>query len=412
MANQIQRPCIREAMLLLLGCAILSIFPSRLFAQERSGDVDHALASATRLHEAGDIEGAIRGYQAILASHPERADVRSNLGAAYSRLGRYEDAIEQYKLALARDGRNQTIRRNLALAYYKAALFGEAATELDRFIAAVPEGLAERKDAVLILADCLVRLGEYKRVVELLSPLETSDPDNRTIGYVLGSALVGDGQVQKGQVLIDRVFRGEDSAEARLLIGSILLSADDGPAAIKELERAIELNPKLPSVRAWYGRALMRMGDSERARNAFKSELSDNPNDFDSNLFMGVLLKQDRSLDEAFRYLSRAVRLRPRDSYARYHLGALYTTMAKVSEALPLLEGVVKEYPDFIEARVLLASVYYRLNRRVEGDRERDIVEKLNGDKQAKQPGVQDRGARSDPGKPPKVPENHNPRQR
>jgi tetratricopeptide (TPR) repeat protein len=190
-------------MLLLLGCAILSIFPSRLFAQERPGDVDHALASATRLHEAGDIEGAIRGYQAILASHPERADVRSNLGAAYSRLGRYEDAIEQYKLALARDGRNQTIRRNLALAYYKAALFGEAATELDRFIAAVPEGLAERKDAVLILADCLVRLGEYKRVVELLSPLETSDPNNRTIGYVLGSALVGDGQVQKGQVLID-----------------------------------------------------------------------------------------------------------------------------------------------------------------------------------------------------------------
>ena len=412
MANQNQRRYLQEAMLFLLGCAIVHTSASQLFAQARSVDVDHAFASATRLHEAGDVEGAIRGYQAILASHPERADVRSNLGAAYSRLGRYEDAIEQYKLALSRDTRNQTIRRNLSLAYYKAALFTEAASELDRFIAGAPEGLTERKEATVLLSDCLVRLGEYKRVIGLLSPLETSDPNNRTLAYVLGSALVGDGQVQRGQVLIDRVFRGEDSAEGRLLIGSILLLADDGHAAIKELERAIELNPKLPSVRAWYGRALMRMGDSEKARVAFRGELSDNPNDFDANLFMGVLLKQDRSLDEAFGYLSRAVRLRPRDSYARYHLGALYATMAKHNEARAQLEDVVKEYPDFVEARVLLASVYYRLNRKADGDREREIVEKLNGDQQAKQPGVQDRGARVDPGKPPKDPETRKPRQR
>ena len=401
MANQNQRTYIPQAMLLLLACAILHAPNAHVFAQERSTEVDRAFASATRLHEAGDIEGAVRGYQAILASHPERVDVRSNLGAAYSRLGRYEDAIEQYKLALARDSRNQTIRRNLALAYYKAALFTEAASELDRFITAAPQGLVERREAVLLLADCLVRLGEYKKVIELLSPFEASDPNNRTIAYVLGSALVGDGQMQRGQVLIDRVFRGEDSAEGRLLIGSILLLADDGQTAIKELKRAIELNPKLPTLRAWYGRALMRMGDSEKARSAFKGELSDNPNDFDANLFMGVLLKQDKSLDEAFVYLSRATRLRPRDSYARYHLGALYTTMGRPGEARVLLEGVVREYPDFVEARVLLASVYYRLNRKEDGDREQAVIQRLNGEQQSKQPGVQDRGARVDPGKPP-----------
>src|SRR6185369_10723576 len=102
--------------------------------------------------------------------------------------------------------------------------------------------------------------------------------------------------------------------------------------------------------------------------------------------------------------LSRAARLRPRDSYARYHLSALYAMQGKPAEARPLLEAVVKEYPDFVEARVLLASVYYRLNRKADGDRERNIVEKLNVDQQAKQPGVQDRGARVDPSKPPNDP--------
>lgn len=412
MANQDRRTFNLGVVLLLVAFTIFPTQSVQAIAQERSIDVDRIFANAIRLHETGDIEGAIRDYQAILKSHPERMDVRSNLGAAYSRLGRYEEAIEQYKLALARDSRNQTIRRNLALAYYKAALFTEAAAELTRFVATTPEGIDQRKEAVLLLADCLVRLGEYKKVIELLSPLEASDPDNRTLAYVLGSALVGDGQVQRGQLLIDRVFRGDDSAEGRLLIGSILLLADDGLTAIKELERAIELNPKLPTLRAWYGRALMRMGDSEKARSAFKAELSDNPNDFDANLFMGILLKQDRSLDEAFGFLSRAIRLRPRDSYARYQLGALYTTMGRPSEARVLLEDVVKEYPDFVEARVLLASVYYRLNRKTDGDRESVMVEKLNREEQSKQPGAQDRGVRVDPSKPPKDLEHRKPRQR
>jgi tetratricopeptide (TPR) repeat protein len=402
MANQDRRTFKLGAVLSLIAFITFPAHTIQAVGQARAIDVDRAFADAIRLHEAGDIEGAIRDYQAILKSHPQRVDVRSNLGAAYSARGRYEEAIEQYKLALAQDSRNQTIRRNLALAYYKAALFNEAAAELTRFVGATPEGSAERKDAILLLSDCLVRIGEYKKVIEMLSPLETTDPNNRTLAYILGSALVGDGQVQRGQILIDRVFRGEDSAEARLLIGSILLLADDGQNAIKELESAIKLNPKLPTLRAWYGRALMRMGDSEKAKSVFLSELSDNPNDFDSNVFMGVLLKQDRSLDEAFGYLTRAIKLRPRDSYARYHLGGLYTTMGKPDQARMLLEDVVKEFPEFVEARVLLASVYYRLNRKADGDRERALVEKLNIEQQSKQPGAQDRGVRVEPGKPPK----------
>jgi tetratricopeptide (TPR) repeat protein len=381
----------------LLAIAMLA-YGSHVVAQD---DVERAFSRATELHQSGDVEGAIRAYQSILISHPERADVRSNLGAAYSRLGRYEDAIAQYQKALASDSRNQTIRFNLALAYYKAAWFVEAAGELVQFLAATPTNLPQRLNAVLVLADCEVRLGEYKKVIDLLSPLAESDPNDRTVAFLLGSALVSDGQLNKGQLLIDRVFRDEDSAEARLLMGAILLVADDGQGAIKELERGIALNPKLPSLRAWYGRALMRMGDSEKAKTAFESELADNQNDFEANLYLGILLRQAKSYTEAFDHLSRAVRLRPRDQYARYHLGAVYSAQGKPNEARPLLEGVVKEYPDFVEARVLLASVYYKLNRKEDGDREQAIIQKLNTEQQNKQPGVQSGANGNPPGKRP-----------
>jgi len=393
-----------KALLSLLACVWLLPAGRALGQAGGPADVEGAFARATQLHESGKLEEAIRAYQSILASNPGRADVRSNLGAAYSRLGRYEEAIAQYKQALALDSRNQAIRFNLSLAYYKAAWFAEAAAELSRFVAAAPADLRERVNAVLLLADCQVRLGEYRKAVELLSPYEkdgAETPHGRAVAYLLGNALIGNGQLDRGQLIIDRVFREEDTAEARLLIGSLMLLMDDGQGAVKELGRALELNPKLPTLRAWHGRALMRMGDSEKAKAAFRAELADNPNDFDANLYTGVLLRQDKQFDESLRYLTRAAQLRPREQYARYHLGAVLAALGRPEEARPLLEGVAKEYPDFVEARVLLASVYYRLNRKEDGDRERAAVQRLNSEQQAKRPDAQ-KGA--DAPAPTKVP--------
>src|SRR5215468_2644616 len=138
---------------LIIGAIFASAFVVSSALGQAQSDVDRAFAQATQLHESGDIEGAIRGYQAILASHPQRVDVRSNLGAAYSRLGRYQEAIEQYKRALAQDSHNEAIRFNLALAYYKAAWFGEAASELTQFIAATPKSLPQQANAIRLLAD-------------------------------------------------------------------------------------------------------------------------------------------------------------------------------------------------------------------------------------------------------------------
>src|SRR4030095_9179575 len=145
----VKKQCLQLTILLACvtcGLAITSV------AQTGSDEGEEAFARANQLHQSGDIEGAIKGYQSILAKYPQRVDVRSNLGAAYSRLGRYEEAIAQYKQALKLDSRNETIRFNLALAYYKGALFVEAADEFTRFLAAAASDLPQRPNAVLLLA--------------------------------------------------------------------------------------------------------------------------------------------------------------------------------------------------------------------------------------------------------------------
>ena len=82
--------------------------------------------------------------------------------------------------------------------------------------------------------------------------------------------------------------------------------------------------------------------------------------------------------------------LRPGDPGARYQLATILlgsNEPKETVEAARLLETLVSESPTFVEAHVSLATAYYRLKRKADGDREREIVAKLNAEAQARQPG-------------------------
>src|SRR6266702_8052403 len=86
---------------LFLRCGLFVVaLQSPRAAAQTGPDAEELFAKGVQLHQAGDILGAIEAYREALEKEPGRLDARSNLGAAYVRLGRYEDAVEQYKKAL------------------------------------------------------------------------------------------------------------------------------------------------------------------------------------------------------------------------------------------------------------------------------------------------------------------------
>jgi Flp pilus assembly protein TadD len=347
---------------------------------------EELFAQGVARHQAGDILGAVEAYREALAKEPARTDARSNLGAAYVRLGRYGDAVEQYRQALATDPNHRTARFNLALALYKSDLVDEAAKELEAVVA----GDAKNTAALLLLADCRLRLGEDAAVVSLLSPHEAVLGEDRLFHYLLGTALLQRNELLRGQQHIDRLFQGGESAEGRLLMGVAQIRRLDFKAALPELRRAIELNPKLPTLHSFHGRALMGTGQRSEAAEAYRMELENNPNDFDANLYLGLLLKDDNRLDIAESHLKRAARLRPHDARVLYGLGSLHLAAGRVEEAQAALETVTQKVPDYAQAHVLLATVYYRQKKKDLGDRQAAIAEKLRQERQAQEPGAQD----------------------
>src|SRR5207237_2853840 len=220
-------------------------------------DFHGLFARALELQQAGDVLGAIETYKAALTIIPDRADALSNLGAAYVRLEQFDDAIAQYEAALKSDPINSTVRLNLALAYYKSARPNQAIPQLKRVVASDPDA----KSAYLVLADCYLQTGQDQELVALLKPREQMFGSDLAYTYLLGTALLRTGDTGEGQKYVDKIFDAGESAEAHLLMGIAHLGQQDYPAAKTELERAVRLNPRLPTAHSLYGRSLLALGE-------------------------------------------------------------------------------------------------------------------------------------------------------
>jgi Tfp pilus assembly protein PilF len=372
----------------LAACVILACLTLVASARAQSADAIDARAAFARavsLQQQGQLEDAVLAYRSFLIAQPDSLAGHSNLAVVLVRLGRYEDAIAEYERALAIDARQPAIRLNLAIARYKASQFAEAAAELARVRAIEPDNM----QATLLEADCRLQLGEDKAVIALLEPIESMHQDDLAIAYLLGMAYLRAGQVDRGQVRIDRILRHGDSAEANVLMGVALREAHDLPGSLKAFAKAVALNPNLPDLHALYGQALYTSGDRARAREEFDAELRADPNDYTANINLAVIAREDQRSDDARRYVERALRVRPADPAARYQSAALKMEAGDLASAQQTLEALTTEHADWIEPHVTLAVVYYRLKRKDDGDRQRAIVEELNRQAQAKEPGAQ-----------------------
>jgi tetratricopeptide (TPR) repeat protein len=266
-------------------------------------DVQHAID----LQKKGDWKGAAEAYRAFLADHPSEAAIHSNLGVVLSQLGRFEEAEHEYSEALRLSPGNPGIELNLALVYYKSGRISDAARELNL----ISSSGGENAQVVLLLADCYLRMGDNKKVIELLRPLREKDQGNLGIAYVYGMALIRDQRIEEGQVVLDRILKDGNSAEAHFLLGSQMFAAGDFPGAVREFQAAADRNPDLPTLQSYYGQALLNTGDPDGAAAAFRKELARDPIDFDSNLRLAEILIERKKPEEAAPLLERAARVRP-----------------------------------------------------------------------------------------------------
>jgi len=310
--------------------------------------------------------------------HPE---ILSNLGAAYVGVGDYEKAIGAYQRALQLQPASTQIHFNLGLALYKANLMEGARDEFLRVLGTEPTNTR----AAILLADVYFRFGENGLVVQTLEPFRAQAVSNPAISYLLGTALIRENRVEEGQVFINEITRQGDSAAGHMMMGTAHMMAGESEQATNEFREAISRDPKLPGVHSTLGSVLFSLNKPEEARSAFQKELENNPNDFEANFYLASLLHEDQRFKEALPFIEKARLLRP-GMFEAQHLHARILLAAGLPEkAREMLESLVEDRPDYIEAHVALATAYHRLQMTEQAKKEQEIIVRLSAERDAAQ---------------------------
>lgn len=339
--------------------------------------------NAVQLQAAGNYQAAAEAYRELLKLDPSQVATHVNLAIVLVNLGQYDEAILQYQAADKLLPNDPRIAMNLALAYEKSGHIPEARERFESLHSAYPQ---DAKLAAL-LADCDLQSGNDAQVIDLLLPVAKQSADDLGVAYMLGMALLHEHRIADGEVYLDRILKNGDTAEARFLLGTRMFESGDYPGAVKQFASAAELNPKLPQLQAFYGRALLNTGDADGAVAAFGKELALQPNDYEANCGLAQILMVRKGASDALPYARRAIASHPQSADANLVLAEALAGTREFSEALSYAESAAKALPRSVEAHQTLAAVYVGLHKDTQAKQESTVAQNLNAAAEAALPG-------------------------
>jgi tetratricopeptide (TPR) repeat protein len=142
-------------------------------------------------------------------------------------------------------------------------------------------------------------------------------------------------------------------ANARLLLGSVLMEEGQRTESIAQLSEAVRLRPHSTQAQDALGEAFNAFGEVNRARGAFEKASVLNPGFAQAQVDLGLVLLKSGQPSAAQPHLDRAIQLLGRTSdaaFPHYLRAKIYTKRGQVVKAAADLEKAVSLQPNFAEA--------------------------------------------------------------
>jgi tetratricopeptide (TPR) repeat protein len=196
-----------------------------------------AMEAANKLFDSGDYAGALKGYEAILATIPEKnqAAVWFQVARAHGQLKQQEKAVDAFKKAMALAPQNAEYRRVLAQYYLSEKLFQQA---LDLYSDPASAGSQPVDQTLFALGEKLSSQGNSEVAQLAFERVLQANPQHPEAHYELGMLLYYGKKADKraSELLTKYVEIGKekahvDNAKTVLVVLKKRMSAPAKPAA-------------------------------------------------------------------------------------------------------------------------------------------------------------------------------------
>jgi tetratricopeptide (TPR) repeat protein len=373
------RPCVYAVMGLLCCLTIRGYGQS----SDTQAQVEAHLREAHRLLSENKPDAAIPEFRAILALDPSNIDALGNLGVLLFFHGHYADAIPDLRGALERKPDLWKIQALLGMAERRTGDAQSARTDLE---ASFPQ-LQDQKvrvEAGLELADLYSGAEELEKASSVIGALRALDPENKQVLY---AAYRVHSDLSREAALSLALVAPQSAAIYQVMAHEAALHGDTA-AAIRDYREALHLEPKLSGVHFELAELLKTLPSTPENQAETKAEyklaLEQNPLDEKAHLRLAAIAEQSGDQKTALELYTRAVALQPDDAEACYDLGNLFVAMNEPEKAVKLLEHAAQMDPTNATIHFRLGTVYRRLGRDADAQREieqyrkyKDLKEKL-----------------------------------
>jgi tetratricopeptide (TPR) repeat protein len=329
--------------------AIILLTSNFIFGQNKTpikDQIEQTIESAQNLVKTGDVAGAINLIQTELKKNPQNANLIFWLGKVFYSQGNYQKTIETLtpihpKLVQNSNEHKQTIQM-LGLSHYISG----------QLVNAIPY---------------------FEKILEWT-------PKNSEVGYALGVSYIQTRQPEKSRIVFARLFGVPINSPASYLLNAqMLIRQQFEETAEIELNKAIQLDAKLPQVRFLLGELAIYKSEIDKGIALLKEELAINPANSMAYYRLGEALSRQLKWDEAIQPLQKSIWLNPFFSGPYIVLGKVYFKKQDVVNAENLLRRATSVDPNNFGAHHLLGQVLQQAGRTNEAKAEFELAEKLRG---------------------------------
>ncbi len=256
---------------------------------------------------------------------------------------------------------SETVARLRSLGY----VGGEAAPRKE----APPDAaLADPKDKLTVFA-AVQRAGElmvkddYAEAVRALESALREEPEMRQARLMLGSSYSELGRSREAKAQFDAVLKGDPQSVSALTgLATILLKEGKTDDVITLARRTLSLDERNPQAYTLLGDAYIARHEPSKALPNLEKAVEIQPKLSQNRLNLGACLVELKELTRAQATLEDIGREHPRFPGAQFNLGVLYEERGRPEDARRAYAAEIATYPDAFKARFNLGKVLSRLD--------------------------------------------------
>jgi tetratricopeptide (TPR) repeat protein len=299
--------------------------------------------------------------------------------------GQIDSAIEMLNVASRFKPTDAQVKHLLGLAYYRKSDYAHAIEHLSVTVRQMPENSRQYREEVQILGLSHYLLGHIREAIPYLEQLSQWSPNSTEIAYSLGISYIQTRNPDKSRATFARMFNVPvASASAYLINAQMMVRQQIEELAEKELQKALELDPRLPQANFLLGEMAIYHANIDLGIELLQKEIAINPAFGMAYYRLGEAYTRQLKWNEAISPLQKSIWLNPFFSGPYIVLGKVYLKKGDLPNAENMLRRAVQMDPNNFSGHHLLAQVLQQASRADDARREFEIAEKLrtNADKE------------------------------